>query len=103
VQFIAVAQNLPGTTVSSVKSYIETRGWSIPVGVDDAIEQVLNRYGETRDTFIVLDTELKVAYRRGYSSNTPEVTFPQVIAKVNEILLTPVESVTWGRLKRLFP
>ena len=102
VQFIAVAQNLPGTTLSSVKSYIESRNWSIPVGIDDSVEQVLNRYGETRDTFLVLDTALKVTYKRGYSNNTPETTFPQVINEVNEILLTPTEPVTWGRLKNLY-
>jgi hypothetical protein len=70
--------------------------------MDNDIELIMDRYQASRDFFIVLDTELRATLVKGYGTNSPGSTFPAVIAAVNEILVTPVETSTWGRLKKRF-
>ena len=102
VTVIAVASRL-GTTKSDVLTHMETHGWDFPVVLDNATDLVYVMYGDSQDTFLVLDGNAVVRYKSGYGQNSAATTFPGVIQTADDILAVPVEPATWGAIKRLFP
>lgn len=105
VVWIAISENTPGVNFQTLRNWTESKGWSeedVRVGKDDGDLRIFQRYGEIRDTWMVIGRDGRVVYRKGYG-NTVSETFPAVRQAVDTALeSTPVRLETWGRIKGLF-
>lgn len=101
VQFVAVEY---GSTLSLVQSWIQTYGWTVPVGINDADNRIYKLYGFDQlgyDTFFVIDAHGTVTFIDGYGNSTAD--FPRIETEIDAALATvPVRPTTWGRLKALY-
>ncbi|NNF06658.1 MAG: hypothetical protein HKN21_07850 [Candidatus Eisenbacteria bacterium] len=101
VVFITVSDQFQ-TSQGQVETWLSARGWEMKTVLDNSSQNVFQKFGETRDTFMVFDKNHKLHYKKTYGSSGPGF-FPSVIANIDSALeITAVESETWSQIKRLY-
>lgn len=102
--FVGIEQNNVGTA-NNVRSFANQFAWQFPVVRDDRESSAIFRaYESERDNYIIVDREGKIAYRAatGFASLGWFSYGPGVIQALANLGITPVERLTWGRIKSLY-
>lgn len=102
VTFIAIERSGP---VATVENWIDSFGWTFPVGINSSQNEIFLNYEGTNsgyDTFYVIDPDGRLVYRDPKPNYTSD--FPRLAQAIDAALTpTPVRSLTWGRIKNLYP
>ena len=103
--FVGVEQNSDNSPVSAVRAFATQFGWTFPVVRDDPVTStIFLSYETARDNYIIVDREGKIAYKatNSYTGGgwfTYGAGVHQALANLG---ITPIESLTWGRIKSLY-
>ena len=102
VVFLGIEQGQP-MDLNQVQSYASQFCWDFPVGVDGG--DVFSQYGTMRHNYFVIGPDGRITFRAeggGYTGAAWSTYEPRLKQAIDAALATPVQGVTWGRVKALY-
>jgi hypothetical protein len=102
VVFFGIEQGQP-VNLDQVLSYAGQFGWDFPIGIDGGT--IFSQYDTMRHNYFVIGADGRITFRAeagGYTGAGWSTYEPRLKQAIEAALTSPVQDVTWGRIKALY-